>query len=428
MFGKKKKLTEQPLGYWEKWSCFQVVPDEPSRKWTSDDFIAAVGKVNGAKVNFTKYSDKEDATLVNFTYDGNDYEAVFTQRGFELPQAYLYTMRTFSRDEAEKLVNAEYSLNIQMLLPGEPQKAYHLQLKLALALAPEPLGLVDESAETAFPPRWLKLAATTEIVPPLTDLFVIQAVSGKDNSIWLHTHGLCRFGVTELEILDSDKENAYAHRGLLSAYACMLLEKDKDYDPYKSAEFIGVLESQAPVVVTCRSWTDALGEYKNLTLGGEDDRLDGHNSKTSPIFLYDSEEDMHLGKLTKLREYNGLFGGSPIFFISSKETERMQALARERFDYVKKAFADKNSKIIIKIGLKRDDGKDDYDKEHVWFELVGINGDKFTARLTHEPFAVSDLHTGDEREFTVNDITDWSIMTKEYQVSPNEVYLLEAGD
>ena len=60
MFGKKKKLVEQPLGYWEKWSCFQVVPDEPSRKWTSDDFIAAVGKVNGAKVNFTKYSDKEE--------------------------------------------------------------------------------------------------------------------------------------------------------------------------------------------------------------------------------------------------------------------------------------------------------------------------------------------------------------------------------
>ena len=75
----------------------------------------------------------------------------------------------------------------------------------------------------------------------------------------------------------------------------------------------------------------------------------------------------------------------------------MNALAEERFDYARKAFEDKETKVLIKISLQTD-SRTAVEKEHVRFELVGLNGDKFTAKLTHEAYDVSGIHMGDVRE------------------------------
>lgn len=423
MFGKKKSFTEQPLGYWEQTSYFMAIPEEGENKWTPEMIVDAVKKIEDVEVMYSKFDDNLNVFFVTVSFDGEEYKAGFCPGGFSLPESFLYGMRNFTPEETEKMKNANEAMTVSMVFKKDPKKSFHLQLKLATAVVPNLIGLVDESAERVFPPKWAKLAASSKVVPAAGDLFGVQAVSAKSGAVWLHTHGLCRCGITELEILDSDVKNYNNHYNLLFSYASYLLDQSDDFDPRKEIAYIGLLTGNIPVVATCRSWTEALNEYKNLELGGEKDRQEAHNSKTSPIFLYKSPEDMKKGKLAKVNEYDKLWGENPIFFFSDAETARMKALAEERFDYVKKAFENKENHILIKIGLVTD--SEDNNLEHIWFELLDFVGEKFRARLTQEPYNVSGIHEGDERELTVEEITDWIIYTPELAITPNDVYLLD---
>ena len=191
---------------------------------------------------------------------------------------------------------------------------------------------MDESAEKMLPTSWVKMAANSKVIPASNDLFTVQMVSERNGEIWLHTHGLCRCGVTELEILQSDKENCNEHYNIISTLASYLIDKKKEYH---NSAYIGILSNRQPIVVTYIPWTKGLKEYENLDLGSIRDRQDGHNSKTSIIFIYKNQEDEKQGKLTKVSEFNGLWGDNPIFFISNEETARMKELAMERFGIVK---------------------------------------------------------------------------------------------
>ena len=64
------------------------------------------------------------------------------------------------------------------------------------------------------------------------------------------------------------------------------------------------------------------------------------------------------------------------------------------------------------------------EREHIWFELIAFEEDRFKARLLQEPYNVEGMHTGDEGWYTVEDVTDWMIYTPEFPVSPDKAYLL----
>ena len=139
-------------------------------------------------------------------------------------------------------------------------------------------------------------------------------------------------------------------------------------------------------------------------------------------FYIQCEEDEKNDVLSKVSIYDELWGDNPLFFFSNEETNRMKSLAKERFSYVIEEFKNKDNKILLKIGLPLKDKKN---FEHIWFELLEIKGDKFKARLTQEPYDISDIHTGYEAWYTLKDITDWIIYTKEFAVNPSNAYLLE---
>ena len=201
-----------------------------------------------------------------------------------------------------------------------------------------------------------------------------------------------------------------------------VLDKKPPVDPRTESAYIGELINGYPVVVTCRSWTEGIQEYKKLHLGGEKDREMGHNSMTSVVFLYKSEEDEKQGKLSKVSDYDNLWGDNPLFFFSDEETFRMKDLAIERFNYVLENYSKEGNTVLLKIGLPlKEKGK----FEHIWFELLEIKGKKFKAKLTQEPYNVDNIHEGDEAWYTVEDITDWIIYTPEFAANPDNVYLLE---
>lgn len=426
-FGKKKEtdsLSEAPLGYWEEKSYMLAVPKDGEKNML-DGIFDRVAAINGVQIKGKCLPGEKQPGKIILTYDGEEYDVGFYVGGFCLPDMLGHQNYYFSEDEIAKLRQADTSLTIFMEFHEDSRKSFHLQLKLAVAMVPDLIGIMDESAEKMICAKWAVMTAASDVAPRSEDLFIVQAISHKNGEIWLHTHGLCRCGITELEILKSDKKNYDNHYHVLSTFASYLLDKKETFVPGKSSAYIGILTNQQPIVVTYIPWTEGLKEYKKLSLGGVDDRKEGHNSKTSTVFVYKNEEDEKNGKLTKISEFNRIWGDNPMFFISNEETDRMRTLARERFLYVKEQADKKDNKILIKIGLPIDNDDQNSDNlEHIWFELISFEGERFKAKLLQEPYDVADMHEGDEARFTVDDVTDWIIYTPEFSVTPGTAYRL----
>ena len=416
-FKKEKNMEEKPLAYWEEKSYMMVIPEKNTEDFMSGMFDR-VSNIEGIKIiDQTPFKLKEHGSI-KLIYQNEEYEVGFYPSGFSLPEVYLHKSFYFTQEEIEKLKDATSALTIYMKWHENPKKAFHLQLKLAVAFIPNLIGIVDESAEKVLPSRWVKMIASSKILPSSNDLYTVHIVYEKNGEVWLHTHGLCRCGQTELEILKSNQENYNNHYRLLSTYANYLIDQKESFDPREKGAYIGVLMNKNPIVVTCISWTKGLKEYKKISLGNLQDRQEGHNSKSSIIFLYKSEEDEKQKRLSKISEYDSLWGENPIFFVSNEETARMKSLAMERFHFVKDY---KDNEIIIKIGLPIDQ---EGSFEHIWFKLIEFEGEKFKAKLLQEPYHVKDMHEGDEAWYTVSDVTDWMIHTPNYTITPENTYRL----
>lgn len=421
MFFKRKepKYTEAPLGYWEEKSYMLVIPANEEEDILKDS-IDHIASIKGVEVKDNHYSVDENVIYVNLTYNNEEYEVGMYYGNISVPEFYLNKNFLFTEQEKEAVLRARRALTIFMKFSNDVKRSFHLQLKIAVSIVPNLIGMLDESAENMLPPKWVNMCVKSKVLPSIKDLFTIQAVYGDDKKVWLHTHGCARCGVTELEILESDKENFQKHYNLINTYAMYLIDKKDEFDAHYNGAYIGRLINGLPVVATCVSWTEGILKYKKLKLGNIEDRKDGHNSKTSIVFLYTSEEDEKNRKLNPVSIYDKFWGDNPIFFISNEETNRMKELAIERFQYVKDNF--EGNTILVKIGLPLKE-PDKY--EHIWFEIKEIKGNKFKAVLTQEPYDIADIHKGYEAWYTKDDITDWIIYTPTLAISPSTAYLLE---
>jgi uncharacterized protein YegJ (DUF2314 family) len=185
---------------------------------------------------------------------------------------------------------------------------------------------------------------------------------------------------------------------------------------------IGYFSNNYPIVATCLSWTKALNEYSNLSLGNIEDRQGGHNSKTSPIFVYQTENDERTMKVSPISVYNNLWEDNPLFFISNDETKIRTIIAKERFHYLKELADDPSNEILLKIALPIPNSTQ---REHIYFRLVTFKGDKFEAVLLQDPYSDIPMKPGDSAIFSLSDVSDWTVYTSEGTISPSRVYLLE---
>lgn len=431
LFGKKKEekmenLVAQPLNYWEEKSYMMAITGDKEEN-VLDGIADRVSKIDGVQVLSEKLGEDGISGQIELQYDGENYEVGFYTCEFSMPfmleeierQQYFFTS-----EELNAISAADSALTIFMEFKEDSKKSFHLQIKLAVAMVPDMLALMDESAERMISARWARMAAESKVTPAAGDLYIVQGIQGEHGNVWLHTHGLCRCGLTELEIVESDKENYNNHYHVLTTLASMLIDKNgKDKEPYT---YIGNLSEQLPLVVTHIPWTEGLKEYEKLDLGGVKDREGGHNTRTSLVFAYKSPQDAQEGILTKISDYDHQWGDNPLFFISNEETERMKALARERFHFVRELAENPENRILLKLGLIVDEEhrEETNDTEHIWFELRSFEEEKFKAVLLQEPYYIAAMHQGDEGYYSLEDVTDWSVSTKDFRITPNTAYLL----
>ena len=422
----KEEYKEEPLKEWEKESVMFVIPEGGKLGNLLVGVLERVSNIEGIQIKEAKDWDKDNDGSIKLEYENEEYEIGFVPRVFSLSENAIRTQAKgqhfLSEEEIEKIVNVEEAYGIFMKFNADAKKSFQLQLKIALAIVPNLIGVYDESAEVILPPKYVKMTANSKVKPGPDELYVVQAVTGENGEIWLHTHGLCRCGITELEILQSNIENYENHYNLISTFASYLLDKKNYFNTREVVANIGMLVNKEPIVVTCVPWTKGLKEYKkNLNLGNITDREYVHNSKTSLIFIYKNKKDEINKKYSKVDEYNNLWGKNPLFYISVEETERMKALAIERFDFVKQEVNKKDNKIFVKLAVPVDSGDN---LEHLWGEVVEVEGDRFKAKIENEAYYINELHAGDEVWFTIDSVTYWKIYTPKFVVEPSKAYLL----
>lgn len=423
MFFRKKQeeleLEAQPLHYWEELS-FIIVPyiDDDISK---DTIVKRLANNNIKVIGFAESCEEKPGRIV-FEYENDSYEINFFEDNFELPQLYSYQKRGFTEVELNNLKRCKKAITICLEMTENFKKEYKMQLKIACSILDSFYGVLDESAEKLLHPKYVEMLASSDSLPGSKDLYNIQVISADDGSLWLHTHGLNRYGITDFEILNSNNENYTYHYNLMTTLADILINSGKS----ESNKYIlGYISQDIPLAVTVLPWTEGLKYYKGIDLGGIADRKNEHNTNYGIVFTYDGDKSYDENRVSKLEIYDGCWDEDPIFFLSTIETNRMREVAIEEFDYVKKYFSKEDNNVIIKIGLKTDKEETD-NYEFMWFELLEINDDNtFKAKLISEPYDIKSIKQGYIDTYNIDQITDWIIYLGEERYTPDKVYLLD---
>ncbi|QIB70581.1 DUF4026 domain-containing protein [Aminipila butyrica] len=370
---------------------------------------------------------EEEVMKLRLQIDQADYSVELYPTGFQVPELYR-SLHAFPDVDIEALQQMEIGLAVEMTYGADALASYHAQLRIIHALLPEKLAVFDDSSEKILSGRWAALAASSKIPPAPRYIYTVQAVSDpEDDLVWLHSHGLNRCGITELEVLHSSKAVYQSHYSVMEMMANRLLEMEEPLGPLEPL-FLAHLTSEESLVGTLVPWEQAVELYAPHMLGGKNDREESHNGHTSAIFVYPSYEDFQQGTYGALSLYDEHLAGNPIYMLTTGETKRMKALALERLEYMQKAFGKEESTIQVKLGLEIDEAhrSEDLSTEHIWFEVLGMGREGMTAKLTQEPYYIADLHKGDTGQYPWELITDWAIYTPERRITPDDVYLLES--
>lgn len=194
------KIKEASLAYWEEFShMLALVPNNYS---PTEDIFENIKAIDGIEIKEKSLPSKDFPGQIVLSYKGTDFDVRFYLGDFNAEGMHKSELQYFTEEEKEQILNSKNALIVYMKFEGDAKICYHLQLKLVYAMVPEMVALCDESAERMLNKKWVELAAKSNVLPAPSSLYTVQAVYD-ENEVWLHTHGLCRCNLHEIEILDS---------------------------------------------------------------------------------------------------------------------------------------------------------------------------------------------------------------------------------
>ena len=327
--------------------------------------------------------------------------------------------------DAEKALasRSRWSLGSSTDFGEFPLFDFHRQLQVLLTAAPSAPVFFDVTACRAHAAVWVQEAAHSDIPPPPLSLYAIHAVypePGKRRGTWLHTHGLVRCGVPELEMLDTAQDAVGSCGLLINTVAAMVLEGGM---PEPATAF----QPGAHMDLVWLPWQQGLARLKRGRVGGPADR-DEYHASTSAI-LFAPVRRWFLRHLVSPTIYREILEGNPLLYVSTMETNRMAALARDRLDRFASIFDDNAGLddwvFLVKLGYPVDGAEEEDDREHLWFEVHHLAGSKCEATLLNEPYSIGAMHEGERSHHDLGLLTDWQILSPYGRYSADTVVHLQ---
>ena len=321
--------------------------------------------------------------------------------------------------------------------------SFHLQMKVMNAIIPNASVVIDFMSYRLFSAQWLSMSAKSQVPPSPDYLYTMHCVYDQETSngekkYWFHTHGLHRCGAVELEMLNITQSIEQMHT-LLNMTVKKFLT-----DPAKEKEKFVIGYDGMGINLCWLRWEEALNDFPAKILGGIDDRSEEDNIHAAPSGVIFAVEDKNM---ISPEIYGPTLADNPIYYISTDETNRMSALAKERFGMFKEVFEkenpwrDKKKSLIknifgskkqdesqwaflVKLGLEVDNNETGNEKEHLWFEALSIDGDEIEAKLLNQPYWIASLKEGEIYKYKTDVLTDWIIYGPETTYTTDSIYQL----
>ncbi|MBK5719652.1 DUF4026 domain-containing protein [Dysgonomonas sp. Marseille-P4677] len=336
-----------------------------------------------------------------------------------------------------------YFLETSLYFELDPLSSFHLQLKIMDAIVPDASLAVDFMSYRLLSAKWLSMTAKSSIPPSPDYLYTLHGVyddSGENGNrrYWFHTHGLHRCGSVELEMLNFN-QGAEQMNTLIN----MTVKKFLSH-PAKEKERFTIGYDGMGINLCWLRWEEALKDLPENILGGASDRDEVDNVHAEPSGILFAVED---GNMISPEIYASTLAENPIYYITNEETERMSALAKERFPLFEKVFKKKYKKpekksflknmfgskkeeepgwtFLTKLGLTVDNPEAGSEKEHLWYEVQSIENGKIEGKLLNQPYWISGLNEGDIKSYPFELLTDWIIYSPNDSFTTDSIYMLE---
>ncbi len=255
-----------------------------------------------------------------------------------------------SIDEAsiQKATEQEYFLETSMYFELDPLSSFHLQLKVLNAIVPDASLVIDFMSYRLLSAKWLSMAADSAVPPSPDYLYTLHCVYDEDGEngnrrYWFHTHGLHRCGSVELEMLNFS-QGAEQMNTLINMTVKKFLS-----DPAKEKERFTIGYDGMGINLCWLRWEEALKDLPKNILGGAADRDEADNVHAEPSGILFAVED---GNMISPEIYASTLAENPIYYITNEETNRMSALAKERFSSFERIFTREYKKPEKKSFLK----------------------------------------------------------------------------
>jgi hypothetical protein len=343
-------------------------------------------------------------------------------------------------DELAELSGRAFSwvLGVETLLDARDPLTDFINLLSSIGGAlPDVPAVLDVNTARWHTRRELdEVFASEEIEPPADVLWIIQAVQAMSDSdagegaVWLHTHGLWRCGVPELEMLEVPADRAEAAAELIDDVASLLLA----HPPPPPGD---PMEIGTDLRVVFQPWHAVAPYVADGAPGGMAERADDEdNAHVGVRAVVCADEPV--GRYRQLwvwpREVvERLSRDEAGVYMTLRATERQAKLARAGWGHLATAFAsaaqappDPSGEPAALFGVKAGfaDDDDETSREHLWFQALAFNADKVRGRLVNQPLAVQALRRGDELWIDREQVSDWRVMTSCGCYGPNDIAAL----
>ena len=352
---------------------------------------------------------------------------------------------SIDEESLQKAMEQEYYLEVSMYFELDPLTSFHLQLKIMNAIVPDASLAIDFMSYRLLSAKWLNMTAKSAIPPSPDYLYTLHCVYDEENEndnrrYWFHTHGLNRCASVELEILNF-KQGADQMNTLIN----MTVKKFLTH-PAKERERFTIGYDGMGINLCWLRWEEALKDLPKNMLGGFSDRDEVDNVHAEPSGILFAVED---GNMISPEIYAPTLAENPIYYITNEETARMSALAKERFgafervfrkeykepekkSFLKNLFGSKKEEeeqpgwtFLVKLGLEVDNPDSGSEKEHLWFDVLSIKGEKIEAKLLNQPYWISGLKEGNINTYPLEVLTDWLIYSPDSTYTSDSIYILE---
>lgn len=382
--------------------------------------------------------------------DGDGPEALWA-RVIQLPERdeplFLWCERAHPIPEgelgdpaAEKL---PWVVGVQTLLDlHDPLADFVTLLRILAAAIPESPAILDVDAMQWHRREMLDELIDSEIEPAARILWCIHAVTAQPtapeetSSVWLHTHGLARCGLPELEMLEVPSEHTASGAELINMVANSMLESG----PPPRGQTIQLGSGMQAALYP---WRDVVSNLHDASLGHARDRIDAatgeedaHGGVRAVIGPSIEAGGISPGSLWPRDALKAFDDGTTTVFQTARATARQAALAQSTFDEMATAFAamradgllgSASDQCAVLIYVPFENADDEESREHMWLEVSSIDRDRITAKLLNAPMLVTDLRLGDETVVPRESVGNWRVRIGSVGYSPDEVKAMWAA-